>query len=276
MPIVRWLVREPLNPLGPRPNGSLPPHNRFFMRRSGIRTRVSGSALRASPTTPLVQFVNKWLMHFQSINSLPSAVTSLEYCIDIDTVSLYEMEGHDFFHMSWPPIIWGAIRACRSTDLGLCPRGRGGSTAQRWSVGAIQQRERSAAIPDYRIDRRHVNRRQGCPPRQRRVHSPRRRHGPHAAARAADQQSLRRRVRGAQGGYHQRRPPAAAAKNRSGRLCIFACEDEFRRGGLRSEQIHCTCACACRCWIQCVVDISLRRTHTVQFMQPIFCASRFC
>jgi hypothetical protein len=30
VPIVRWLVREPLNPLGQRPNGSLPPHNRFF------------------------------------------------------------------------------------------------------------------------------------------------------------------------------------------------------------------------------------------------------
>jgi hypothetical protein len=62
------------------------------------------------------------------------------------------------------------------------------------------------------------------------------------SARSAHQQPQRQRVRRAQGCDLWCRPPAAAANNHSGRLLVFAGEDKFWRGGLRSQQVHRACS----------------------------------
>ena len=108
--------------LAPKPaeseaNRVLPP-----LGAVGVQTRVTGlSAARLAPTALLVQFVNESGMHFQVINSLLSAVTyfsriwstvliSTQY-FQIFTVILWR---HGLFFLYAAPIIWGAIRACRS------------------------------------------------------------------------------------------------------------------------------------------------------------------
>ena len=71
----------------PKPAGSEANEDLTLLRRLlGVEPESQRlSAARFAHYTT-VQFVNKRKMHFQAINLLPSAVTYLEYCIDIDTV----------------------------------------------------------------------------------------------------------------------------------------------------------------------------------------------